>query len=337
MSVLWISAANGPRGMQQQPGDRVLSSGLADLGWTIHLFDWREPLPASMATASDTDGQLILHRYLGSMRDIRIGTLVEYLAGLREHQYTVINSLNAFEFGRRKHYLLSLQSSGIPTIPTTLAPVLATLDELRSIGEPFGSDIVVKPIDGELSQDVMRLGHLDEVAVARLRRNTRALLVQPFLPGVRSGEISLVAVVRDGKLFPVYSLRKVPPDWIAKGSSSQVSEISMDEAHLQLLHNSFAAWPTEHRPVAAIVRADIITDSGINYLSELEVVNPGVGLEHASPESQRAFVLEVHTMLSSSLLAGRHQPQSMAGGSRPLPSTSGALWTEEPRNLDPLI
>jgi glutathione synthase/RimK-type ligase-like ATP-grasp enzyme len=294
----------------------VLARGLAAAGWTVRLFDWREvvpsgPLPATLATAD-----VLLHRYLGSLRERRLQPMGRYLAWARERfAGAIVNDPGLLAFGRRKLYLFDYQRRGFPVVPSLYRPSWTGLDALRRAAAEAGwQAAVVKPIDGELCQDVHLLAEVSPQRYQAMASGTSGFVVQPFLEGIRRGQRSVLLVVVGGEPVPVYGMVKVPRGWHAKASLSSVREVAPSGEERELAVRLLRGWPGG-RIGHGFARVDFVVDGARLHVLEVETVNPEGGLQCASRATQRHWVAAFGRMLEE---AARTAPGAPAPVGRPL-------------------
>ena len=182
----------------------------------------------------------------------------------------------------KKRYLTDLAAHRVPTVPTLWldAPAKApssvkTKTELANLlrerGFAVDKGIVIKPVVGAGSRDTIRTSDLKEAqAFVDEQLPKQALMVQPFLPRIQDGEVSLVFL--DGVYS--HSVKKKPR---AGDFRSQPEFGSVIERHTPTTRERDLADHTLHimgaRPLYA--RVDLVI--GLDdrpCLIELEVVEP---------------------------------------------------------------
>jgi glutathione synthase/RimK-type ligase-like ATP-grasp enzyme len=290
----------------------VLQRDLAAFGWTVRLFDWRDiapftgPLPDLVATSD-----VLLHRYLGSLREQCIQPTHRYVALARERfAGAIVNDPDLLRYGCRKHYLFDYQRRGFPMVPSLYQPSWAGIGTLRRAAAEAGwRAAVVKPIDGELCQDVHLLADVSSERYQALASRTSGFVVQPFLEGIRHGQRSVLLVVIGGEPVPVYGMVKVPNGWHARANLSTVRESAPSTEERELAIRLLDGWPGGHI-VNGFARVDFIVDHARLYVLEVETVNPEGGLPCASRVTQRRWVAHVSEMLGE---AARRATASCGG------------------------
>jgi hypothetical protein len=287
----------------------VLARGLAGAGWTVRLFDWRELTPRGPLPAPLAGGDVLLHRYLGSLRERRLQDLGRYLAWTRERfAGAIVNDPGLLASGRRKHYLFDYQRRGFPVVPSRYRPSWAGPGALAAAAAEAGwRAAVVKPIDGELCQDVHLLAELSPRRLQAMASRTSGFVVQPFLEGIRHGQRSVLLVVVGGEPLPVYGMVKVPRGWHAKASLSSVREVVPSAEERELAVRLLRGWPGG-RIGNGFARVDLVVDGARLYVLEVETVNPEGGLQCASLATRRRWVARFSDMLEEAARAAARAP-----------------------------
>jgi hypothetical protein len=296
----------------------LLQRGLAANGWTVRLFDWRDiappagPLPEPVATSD-----VLLHRYLGSLREQHVRPARRYVELARERfPGPIVNDPDLLPYGCHKHYLFDYQRCGFPVVPSLYRPSRAGLGALeRAAAEAGWPAAVVKPIDGELCQDVHLLAEVSSRHYQAMAGRTSGFVVQPFLEGIRNGQRSVLLVVIGGEPVPVYGMVKVPNGWHAKASLSTVREVAPSKEERELAIRLLYAWPGG-QIVNGFARVDFIVDHARLHVLEVETVNPEGGLPCASRITQRRWVAFVGEMLEEAARGASREPRSSSRSGR---------------------
>lgn len=207
-----------------------------------------------------------------------------------------------------KRYLLELQAQGIAIVPTALVPAGVPVD-LASLltARGFTHGAVVKPAVSAGSKDTERVHDLDVAAAQALVDRlgpTRDLLVQPFVPAIAQGELSLVYLQDGPALAFAHAVNKVP----AHGEFRSQPEFA---AHVERVEPP-PAWRAAAERVLACVtgellyaRVDLVRgDDGAPWLMELELVEPSLYLSFAERSAARladAIVARARRPLATAL------------------------------------
>jgi glutathione synthase/RimK-type ligase-like ATP-grasp enzyme len=203
------------------------------------------------------------------------------------------NPLDVVEWNFDKRYLRELAEAGVPTIPTVWSE---PGEEERAWAEVerLGWDrVVIKPVVDLNAQNLVRVP--PEHVLAMLGRFEVPVMVQPFLPAVSAGELSLVYLA--GELS--HCLRKIPArgDFRVQPQYGGTHEAATaPAAALEVATRALAAAPGE--PLYA--RVDLLDDdAGKPALIELELIEPSLYLD-VKPTAADS--------LAAALLAAAAQP-----------------------------
>jgi glutathione synthase/RimK-type ligase-like ATP-grasp enzyme len=202
------------------------------------------------------------------------------------------NSPELVRWNSDKHYLGDLASAGLPIVHTTYAEP----------GEPppeLDGEVVVKPAVSGGARDSGRFSertHEEAAAlIERINRSGRTAMIQPYMAAVDSvGETAVVFI--DGE--PSHALRKravLRPDEVAPVREGGAAEVMYDP-ELVTAHRAteaeleFAGHVVEHVAerfgyVPLYGRVDTVSDGASPVLMELEVIEPGLYLDQAPPET----------------------------------------------------
>ncbi len=204
------------------------------------------------------------------------------------------NSLPVVRWNTDKRYLLDLERTRIPIIPSQVIDPHenAAVAVERARAQYDAAELVVKPTVGAGSRDTQRHEHADQQAmeahVARLLSAGRSALIQPYLPSVdQHGETAVIFFagryshsIRKGALLQ------------AGGASSQElfakeqiepREPAPDE--MRVAEQTLAAIPFE-TPLYA--RVDLIRgSSGEPRVLEVELTEPSLFFAHAPGSATR--------------------------------------------------
>lgn len=220
----------------------------------------------------------------------------------------LVNSRSVVEWNADKRYLHDLADLGLPVVPTLYLMPGAELkahhlDQLSQPGEQGqADDVVVKPAVSASAQDTYRcaLSSADE-AVRRITSSGRAALVQPYLVGVDTfGEISLVFL--DGTYS--HAFRRAPRlrREHDRALPNRTEPTVASSAELDLASRVLGAAP---EPVS-YARVDLLPDAaGQPVLSELELIEPGLRLDLASPEAVDRLVAAIERQARQHLAPSR--------------------------------
>lgn len=226
----------------------------------------------------------------------------EYLAWARavEEHTPLENSAAVLAWNTHKGYLAELEQRGAPIVPTAFLGQGDRIDLAQLLDARGWPDAVIKPAVAGGSDGLRRVGRasedvdgdqafLDDLLAAG------DVLLQPFVPSVRDGELSLVLF--DGQVS--HAVRKVPAD----GEIRVQVEFGGDYARVVPPPEAeqLATWLLEasgHQYLYA--RVDLLADDdGSWMLAELEVTEPSLYL-NTVPEATELLVDAIVRRLSGS-------------------------------------
>ena len=199
-------------------------------------------------------------------------------------QTRLVNPLPALRWNTHKRYLKSLESAGIPIVPTQLL-VAGTKIQLTELVDELGYDrIVVKPAVSAGSYKTERFdrqslaagnAHLAEILA------TSDAMVQPYMRSVESeGERAIVWI--DSTV--THAVRKQPRFGRDQESVSAATTVTSEER--QFAERALAAVPFNEPLLYA--RIDVAKDDqGVLRLMELETTEPSLFLAQHPPALER--------------------------------------------------
>lgn len=183
----------------------------------------------------------------------------------------LVNPPELLEWNTHKGYLAELADAGVPVVPTAMVARGAATDGQAAALTAHGGRVVIKPaISGGARGTILTDADGDEA-----REHLAALaaegdvLVQPYLPEVEQGEVSLLLF--GGALS--HALRKVPA-----GGDFRVQE--MHGGHIVDHEPTDAEREVARRVLEAIphpatyARIDLVTTDAGPLLMEAELVEP---------------------------------------------------------------
>ena len=269
---------------EPDPDREPLLAALDAAGVRASLVGWDDP----DAPAAETFDALLLRscwNYPQAVSAFR-AWLKEASAGTR-----IWNSPDTVRWNMHKQYLLEFEDAGIPIVPTRLVAQGTALD-IASVAETDGwDDIVVKPA---ISAGSYRTKRIESEAARRPDAQQFVdwiladsdLLIQPFMESVVSsyGERNLIWI--DGEFTHAVAKRARfdTDDESIISATATSDEVAFAETVLEsfrAIHGSEAA------DALLYARADLMRDNdGQLVLSELELIEPSLFLQHAPHASQ---------------------------------------------------
>ncbi len=183
--------------------DKLLADHLRSQGFSVEATAW---------DSAEVNWELFDTLILRSCWNyhLHVDAFSEWLTIMEERQKKVWNPYDTIRWNLNKSYLLDLESKHIPIIPTTILPKGSTLS-LENIFEEMNIDeIVLKPTIGASAHGVYKIHRNSQQAKEAdiqtlLQQNDT--IVQPFIPEVTKGELSLIFI---GKHFSHAVLKKPP-------------------------------------------------------------------------------------------------------------------------------
>lgn len=226
----------------------------------------------------------------------RLGEFRAWLQARVAGRVLLCNSGDVLTWNFDKRYLEELASTGVSVVPTVYVargerPDLAALADARGWNE-----IVIKPSISGGAYRTHRL-RVDEVGahaaeVEGILRD-RGLLMQPFLPEIAEGELSLLFF--DGVFSHAVRKRPKPGEYRVQFQFGGTTEtVDVDSTLVEQARACVLVAPS--LPVYA--RVDGVIKDGQFLLMELEVFEPLMFLS-SHPEAPARFAHAVHTRWST--------------------------------------
>lgn len=183
MHLTLVTCAAHPRG---HPEDAPLRAALAERGAEVEVRRWDDPAVAWGETVA------VLRTPWDYVT--RLSAFCAWLDRLHEAGGRVHNPLPTLRWNLHKGYLIELAEAGVEVTPTRLLRQgeAVDLDALRA--ETGWGELVVKPAISAGAHGTYRAHPDDPQVPARVAASLAAgdTLVQPFLPEVLGGELSLI-------------------------------------------------------------------------------------------------------------------------------------------------
>jgi glutathione synthase/RimK-type ligase-like ATP-grasp enzyme len=142
----------------------------------------------------------------------RVGEFVAWAERCQQHT-RLLNPAEVVRFNSNKKYLDVLRQQRVPTIPTLWAQPGDDAAQLAlAARERFGhGDVILKPTVGAGARHTHRTStHSDMTSLLTQELATKAMMIQPFLRSVLSGEVSLVFMRTNGRLRLSHAVKKTP-------------------------------------------------------------------------------------------------------------------------------
>jgi glutathione synthase/RimK-type ligase-like ATP-grasp enzyme len=196
----------------------------------------------------------------------------------------LLNPAGLIEWNLHKRYLAELADRGVPSVPTTvLGP--GSSAAARAAALATDGDVVIKPAISGGAMGTLRLEARSDAArehLAGLLREGDAL-VQPYLPEVEDGEVSLVLFAGE----PSHAVRKRPAAGDFRVQEEHGGVVLPHEptaAELEVARGVLDALPW----APAYARIDLVTTADGPLLMEAELIEPELFLR-AEPAAAGRF------------------------------------------------
>ena len=210
-----------------------------------------------------------------------------FLDRLERERLPVVNPTALLRWNSDKVYLAELGEKGIPTVPTIAVDALGE-EHLAEARERFATArLIVKPPVSGGAFETFRLEAGDGVPPSVAGR---AMIVQPFIEAIATGEYSLILF--DGALSHCVIKRPAQGDFRVQPNHGGITTLCEPPAgSLELARAALAAAPAD----ATYARVDIIRDDdGVLRIMELELVEPALFL-HLVPEAEARFTAAIRS------------------------------------------
>ena len=216
--------------------------------------------------------------------------LDRFLKALRRIARSRCRLFNPFETVRwnaRKDYLIELAAKGVPVVPTRIVRRIDRAGVERAIAELDAPGIVIKPLVGAGARNTFFLRRRDSRALGRINDllETNEFLLQPIVPGVIDGEISLCFF---GGAFS-HGVLKRPKRGDYRSNAefgAAVSRYQPTQTELDFARCVLAQAPGE----VLYARVDFVRDRGKLLLMELELIEPLLHFRSAPAAAARFAV-----------------------------------------------
>jgi glutathione synthase/RimK-type ligase-like ATP-grasp enzyme len=209
-------------------------------------------------------------------------------------QTRLLNPIEIIEWNSHKSYLLDLAYAGVPVIPTTMVARGASDVDQQSALEEYTGQVVIKP-----AVSVGAIGTARELAGSKEALSHLAslvaegdALVQPFVPGVTDGEVSLIYF--GGELS--HAVRKVPADGdyrVQTFLGGTVHPHVATEVERGVAASALLAVPS----TVAYARVDLVSTAQGPVVMEIELIEPQLFLDEDAGAPVR-FANHLLTLLS---------------------------------------
>ncbi len=259
--------------------DELLASALVEAGfawqavpWSDDGVDWLQF--DGIVLRSTWDYHLRLDAFLG------------WVASLEAAGAPVWNSPATIRWNAHKQYLRDLKAAGIAVVPTEWIAEGSTVDLARVLATRGWNEAVIKPAVSATAHGIVRASAADAARHDTTLTHAAAncdLLVQPFMPEIAQGEISLMFV--DGTFS--HAVRKRPKAGEFRVQSKFGGSVDRIEPPVAMVDQARAAISLAADPLYA--RVDGLDVDGHFVVMELELIEPELFL-HTAPDASAGFV-----------------------------------------------
>lgn len=199
----------------------------------------------------------------------------------------LLNPLEILRWNSHKSYLLELEAQGVPIVPTRLLRAGDSLAETEAAISRWNTpEWIFKPAVSATSEGLIRVKRYQlSAALLQSQASGRDFLIQPFLPEILDGEVSLVFF---GKVFSHAVVKRPQGDDFrvqdAYGGKSFAHEATAEE--VEFCGNVLRRVPDP----LLLARVDFVRTPDGPKLMELELVEPLLFFGNATELAPRKFV-----------------------------------------------
>jgi glutathione synthase/RimK-type ligase-like ATP-grasp enzyme len=189
---------------------------------------------------------------------------------------TLVNPAEVIVWNSHKSYLHDLAKAGVPVIPTTVVDGGSPEAQQMAALAQYDADVVIKPVVAVGADRTIRVDPANGAASAHLRSltETGGALIQPFVPAIVSGEVSLIYL---GGSYS-HAVRKVPAagDYrVQVFYGGAVEPHARTAAERDVAEAALGAVPND----LAYARVDLVDTTDGPMLMELELIEPQLFLD----------------------------------------------------------
>jgi glutathione synthase/RimK-type ligase-like ATP-grasp enzyme len=213
-----------------------------------------------------------------------------WAAQLETGRIPLWNSAATLRRNGNKIYLRELEQAGVATVPTFWIAQGAEHPDVRSIAAERGwSEIIAKPAISAGGRGLLRWAvtsdEASDDALSKLAA-TSDVLIQPFLPQIRSGELSFVFF--DGALSHV--VRKTPGAGDYRVQAKFGGEVERVDPPVELIEQARRAASLAGADLYARVDGIPLDDKLV--VMEVELIEPDLFF-HVAPEAASTFAAAI--------------------------------------------
>lgn len=297
MSAPQIAIATCARWPAPSPGLALLIGALRQAGAGVGVHPWQSGAAAFAAAAMVLP--LAAWDYAEDPE-----AFAAWLDGVEAMGGRFANPAVLMRWNMNKAYLCDLAAQGIPVVPSVILNAPAPDDIRREMAHRAWHSAVVKPAIGQSGHAVGRV--TADALPGRLPQG--AVVLQPFIPDIVAGEVSLIFV--GGGFSHAVRRRPAPNDWRANSQyGATVEPHPPSDQQIALAHQVLHSLPPH-----LYARVDLVPVSGGALVSEVELIEPALFLEHARPSQLAQAAAHVRNAASAGLGRPFRNPSLISGG-----------------------
>lgn len=223
------------------------------------------------------------------------GLFLERMRLLESMGIPLFNSLEILAWNSHKGYLLDLEKSGVPIIPTRILSQAKEPLVEKILLEIPSKEYIIKPAVSGGAHRTFR-AHAEDIQ--RLYEEHYSLeeevLIQPFIPGIMEGEWSLIFF--EGRFSHAVLSQPAAGDFRAQRMhGGTVNSASPPQDLVDSAKKALACIPGG---IPLYARADFVRHADRFLLMELELIEPSLFLKFDSPGAAKRFARCLHKRLS---------------------------------------
>lgn len=264
--------------------DLHAAAGLRAAGHDVSVLVW-DTQPANLRSGDTVVVRSCWDYHLAPAR------FVAWLADLAERGVTVANGYASLQWNMHKGYLLELsREHGIPIPPTILIERGQRIELGHVLDRLETHEVVVKPAISLSSHNTRRMRRGDDEAAAVFDAQIahEDVLVQPFLPAINQGELSLVFF---GGAYS-HAVLKRPASGDFRVQKEFGGMHSLARPHLSVISQAARVLSATGERLD-FARVDGIVVDGTLLLMELELIDPVLFFSLGGEQSVQRFVRAV--------------------------------------------
>jgi glutathione synthase/RimK-type ligase-like ATP-grasp enzyme len=215
VSLLSCASTALPECLREHARDeKVLISALKEQGLEIQWTEWGSD--SELEKSQITPIVLIRSTWDYSDSLEKKNQFISWLKALDSSRTKLLNNVGIIEWNSDKKYLIELEQAGIPIVPTLLIEKGQLIPNIRTIANEWNTDtVIIKPAVGASARGLTKhtINFSDsssteniENDIISVSNDDGAALLQPFLPSILKGEISIICINNK----PLGGILKVP-------------------------------------------------------------------------------------------------------------------------------